>query len=113
MSFRSSNRRRSWDTLTDTTTTTETGGNLRSISVRIDASGFVPNEAVKVIFDGIEVACSSTKANASGVFSGTLTIPEGVPVGTKLVRLQGTFTTASAYFAGIYEDKLLRQVQLP
>ena len=103
VSFRSSNRRHSWDTLTDTVTTTETGGNLRSISVRIDASGFGPNEAVKVIFDGIEVACSSAMANASGVFSGTFTIPEGVPVGTKLVRLQGTFTTASAYFVGIHE----------
>ena len=76
---------------------------LRRIDVKIDASGFGPNEAVSVIFDGIEVACSSTRANAQGVFSGTFTIPEGIPTGTKLVRLQGTHTTGSAYFVGIHE----------
>ena len=75
------------------------------INVEIEASGFGPNEAVKVIFDGIEVACSAVRANAQGVFSGTFTIPEGVPTGTKLVRLQGTVTTGEAYFVGIHEVK--------
>ena len=105
VSFRSSNRRRTWDELINTETITETGGVLRRIEVKIDASGFGPNETVKVIFDGIEVACSSTQANSQGVFSGTFTIPEGVPTGTKLVRLQGTHTTGDAYFVGVHEVK--------
>ncbi len=104
VSFRSMNRRHSWNELTETTSTTETvNTTLRRIDVKIDASGFGPNEAVRVIFDGIEVACSSSRANAQGVFSGTFTIPEGVPTGTKLVKLQGTFTVGEAYFVGIHE----------
>ena len=104
VSFRSSNRAHSWNELTETTTTTEAATTtLRRIEVKIDASGYGSNEAVKVIFDGIEVACSSARANAQGVFSGTFTIPEGVPAGTKLVRLQGIYTTGSAYFVGVHE----------
>ena len=104
VSFRSANSRRTWDELERTTTNTETAdATIRQIQVKVDASGFGPNEAVRVIFDGIEVACSSTKANAQGVFSGTFTIPEGIPTGTKLVRLQGTFTVGNAYFVGTHE----------
>ena len=85
------------------TTTEEVEGIIRRIEVNIDASGFGSNENVKVIFDGIEVACSSTQANSQGIFSGTFTIPEGIPTGTKSVRLQGTFTTGEAYFVGVHE----------
>ena len=103
VSFRSSNRAHSWNALDNSITTTESSGDLRQIEVKIDASGFGPNESVKVIFDGIEVPCSSSRANASGIFSGTFTIPAGVPAGTKLVRLQGTFTVGDAYFVGTHE----------
>ena len=104
VSYRSGNRAHSWEELLNSVTSVENvASTLRSIQVKVDASGFGPNEAVKVIFDGIEVACSSSRANAQGVFSGTFTIPEGVPSGTKLVRLQGTFSTGDAYFVGIHE----------
>ncbi|MBQ7594146.1 MAG: DUF4815 domain-containing protein [Synergistaceae bacterium] len=96
--------RRSGQVLDSSTTTTEeVEGTIRQIEVQVSASGFGPNEAVKVIFDGIEVACSSTSANGSGIFSGKFTIPEGIPTGTKLVKLQGTFTLGEAYFVGIHE----------
>lgn len=98
-----STRRRNNELINTTSSVEVVNGILRRIEVKIDASGFGPNEAVKVIFDGIEVACSASRANAQGVFSGTFTIPEGIPTGTKLVRLQGTHTTGSAYFVGIHE----------
>ena len=102
VSFRSRNRRRTWDEKYTSETSTTTG-NLRQIKIKIDANGFGPNEPVKVIFDGIEVDCTSTQADASGKFSGSFRIPSGVPSGTKLVRLQGTFSSASAYFVGTHE----------
>lgn len=39
-------------------------------------------------------------ANAQGAITGTFTIPEGIPAGTKLVQFQGAATTASATFVG-------------
>ena len=95
--------------ITQVVSTKEVNDNLRQIEVKIDASGFGPNEAISVFFDGIEVACSSSRANAQGVFSGTFTIPKGIPTGTKLVRLQGTHTIGDAYFVGVHEVRTVIQ----
>ena len=80
----------------------ETQANLRQINVSIYGSGFGPNEAVKVIFDGVEVACTTTNADDDGVFQGVFTIPANIPSGVKLVELQGTYTSGNAYFTGIH-----------
>ena len=81
------------------------GGTMRQATVEVSASGFGPNEPVTVIFDGVEVACSSSQADGAGDFSGAFTIPAGIPTGTKLVTLQGTHTVGSAYFVGTHEVK--------
>ena len=86
-------------------TTQVTAANLRRIQIKIHATGLGYNEPVKVIFDGVEVACSSSAANSEGVFDGTFTIPAGIPTGTKLVELQGTHSYGCAYFVGTHETK--------
>jgi hypothetical protein len=80
---------------------TQAEGSLRQIDVAIEATGFGYGEPVKVIFDGIEVPCTTTHADAEGRFQGTIRIPAGIPTGTKLVRLQGTHTRGDATFVGI------------
>ncbi len=86
-----------------TETTTEiTNYNLRQIQISVTASGFGPNEGVKIYFDSIEVACNSTKADNSGNFAGVFTIPKNIPAGTKLVELVGSVESKGyAYFTGI------------
>ena len=86
-------------------TTRETQANLRQIQIKVHASGFGVNEPVKVIFDGVEVACSAIAANSEGIFDGVFTIPAGIPSGTKLVELQGTFSKGSAYFVGVHTTR--------
>ena len=88
-----------------TSTTEETQANLRQIQISVHATGFGFNEAVKIIFDGVEVPCSTTNADSEGVFDGVFTIPAGIPSGIKLVELQGDHTIGSAYFTGIHETK--------
>ena len=107
ISFRSMNRRSTRDVLTGTVTSTEeAGGELRQIPVKVTAQGFGPNEGVKIKFDGVEVSCTATKADASGNFTGTFTIPKGVPTGTKLVELIGSVESLGyAYFVGTHEIK--------
>lgn len=70
--------------------TTKTLENLRSISVAYNVKGFGANEVLsELIFDGIKVNASNTIANASGVLSGTFTIPSGIPAGSKKVEFNG------------------------
>lgn len=86
---------RGYTTSTSTSTsvlskTTQTLENLRSISVAYNVSGFGANESLsKLTFDGIAVTPSNSTANASGVLTGTFTIPSGVPAGSKTVAFKG------------------------
>jgi len=80
---------------------------LRQIQINVHASGFGPNEAVKIIFDGLEVACTTTNADENGIFNGVFTIPPDIPTGTKLVTLQGTYSTGSAYFTGVHSNRTI------
>ena len=62
---------------TETETETE-DYNLRQIPVKITASGLGPGEGVKVNFDSVEVNCDTKKADSSGNFTGTFTIPANI-----------------------------------
>ena len=85
---------------TETETETE-DYNLRQIPVKITASGLGPGEGVKVNFDSVEVNCDTKKADSSGNFTGTFTIPANIPAGTKLVELIGSVeSNGYAYFTG-------------
>ncbi len=83
------------------TTEENAEGTLRTIQVEISAVGFGPEEPIRVFFDGLEVPCSATKADADGCFDGTITVPPDIPTGSKLVLLQGNHTQGSATFTGI------------
>ena len=86
---------------TDTTTETEYY-NLRQIPVNVKGSGFGRNEGITVYFDSVQVPCTSSRADSSGNFSGTFTIPANIPAGTKLVELVGNVESKGfAYFTGI------------
>lgn len=79
----------------------DAAGTLRGIPIEIAASEFGPNEPIQVIFDGLVVVCTSNRADGEGKFQGRITIPAGIPTGTKLVRLQGSHTQGSATFVGM------------
>lgn len=86
---------------TDTTTETEYY-NLRQIPITVTGSGFGRNEGITVYFDSVRVPCTSSRADSSGNFSGTFTIPANIPAGTKLVELVGNVESKGfAYFTGI------------
>ncbi len=91
----------SWRNATQSWLEEDAEGTLREIDVDIEAKGFGYGEPVKVIFDGIELPCSTKTSDDAGVFKGTIRIPPGIPTGTKLVQLQGTHTKGEATFVGI------------
>lgn len=88
-----------------TTTTTTVEDYLRRLTINITASGFGSNEPVEIYFDGILVTSGS--ADVSGNVDTTFVIPDGIPNGTKLVRIIGTDTRKEgfAYYVGIHEKK--------
>ena len=65
---------------------------LRQIAVQFTAKGFGPSENVSALrFDGISLpAPGELTANASGVVSGSFTIPESIPAGQKLFEIEGS-----------------------
>ena len=86
---------------TDTTTETEYY-DLRQIPITVTGSGFGRNEGITVYFDSVQVPCSSSRADRSGNFSGTFTIPPNIPAGNKLVKFVGNVESKGfAYFTGI------------
>ena len=65
---------------------------LRQIAVQFTAKGFGPSENVSALrFDGISLPVpGGLAANASGVVSGSFTIPESIPAGQKLFEIEGS-----------------------
>ncbi len=64
---------------------------LRPISVQFTAKGFGSGENVSLLrFDGLSLSVpSGLAANASGVVSGSFTIPANIPAGQKLFEIEG------------------------
>ncbi|MBQ7577239.1 MAG: DUF4815 domain-containing protein [Synergistaceae bacterium] len=86
---------------------------LRQIPVRVTASGFGPGEGVRVYFDSVEVNCDTKKADSSGNFTGTFTIPANIPAGTKLVELIGSVESKGyAYFTGINQKTTIIKTRI-
>lgn len=76
---------------------------LRQIPVTFTISGFGAGEVLQSLtFDGKSVKPAGTQtANASGIITGTFTIPAAVTAGTKVVQAVGVGgTTAVAMFTG-------------
>jgi len=69
--------------------TKEISAKIPAISLAINGKFYAPNETVTVTFDGIEVDSSPFTCNASGVFSGSFTVPADQDSGTKLIRAVG------------------------
>lgn len=87
-------------TQTLSTSTTQLA-NLRQIDVAFRGTGFACNEIVDVTFDGLAVTSRPDRADDSGVFAGTFTIPPNIPAGTKQVLFNGRGgTKGSAVFSG-------------
>lgn len=90
----------STSTQTLSTSTTQLA-NLRQIDVAFRGTGFARNELVDVTFDGLAVTTTPDKADDSGVFAGTFTIPANIPAGAKQVLFNGHGgTKGSAVFSG-------------
>lgn len=88
---------------------------LRQIQVSFTISGFGAGEVLTgLTFDGRNVKPAGTQtANASGVISGTFTIPSNVTAGTKIVQAQGaggTYATALFEGQGIINIDVMRRV---
>lgn len=75
---------------------------LRQIPVTISIDGFGGGENLaKVTFDGIDITPAGLVADADGKLTATVTIPPGVPAGSKSVVVTGQGgTTGSATFVG-------------
>lgn len=82
-----------------TVTSAET---LRAITVSYRIDGFGPGEALSALtFDGVSRPTGGVVANASGIVTGSFTIPSGIPAGNKEVRFVGAGgQTAQATFSG-------------
>jgi Domain of unknown function (DUF4815) len=93
--------------LSSTTSQIET---LRPITVSYSISGFGPGENLSSLtFDGISRPVAGVTANASGVATGSFTIPTGVPSGNKeVVAIGASGNRGSAVFSG--QGTLERQV---
>ena len=88
---------------------------LREIDVDFVVKGFGGGENLEsVTFDGLDVTpIGAITANSSGELSGTFTIPENIPSGTKTVVVAGEGgSTASATWAGagVLNIETLRRV---
>lgn len=99
------NRGRGWLRRTVTRTVTELLSQessaiefLRQRTVNFTVEGFNGSEALQaLIFDGIDITPVGVVADSSGNFTGSFTVPAGVPAGTKLVEFlgnQGSFGQA-------------------
>lgn len=78
-------------------------GNLRQISIQVNAKGFGNKETVSAMrFDGVDLALSSgLAADSTGVVSTRFTIPANTPAGTKLFEIEGSDGSyGSAVFVG-------------
>lgn len=64
---------------------------LRPISISYRVEGFGPNEQLAMLlFDNVPITQpGGLAANASGVLTGTFTIPTGIPAGNKLIAVVG------------------------
>lgn len=84
-------------TVTKTQTSTLVSGEttsqiayLRQTKITFTVSGFEANEALKSLtFDGIDVTPVGVTADKDGTFTGSFTIPQGVPAGAKTVAFTG------------------------
>lgn len=93
-------------------TTTQNIETLRAIPVSFSVSGFGVGEIVtSLTFDGISVTMTPAApvANASGIATGSFTIPSNVPAGDKLVAfVGGSGAKGNAVFSG--HGTLIRQL---
>lgn len=73
--------------------------NVRVRSISYTVEGFFPNENLSELkFDGITINATGT-SNASGVLTGSFTIPAGIPAGEKLVEFIGA---GGSYGSAVY-----------
>lgn len=74
---------------------------LRPLTLTYAVQGFGPDEALTQLrFDGLTLSQpANKKANASGLLSGSFTIPANIPSGAKLVEFQGA---GGSYGAATY-----------
>jgi hypothetical protein len=111
-------------TVTSVTTITEVAEErqevattLRSIDVKVTIDGFGIGERLdKLTFDGVSVLpAGELLADAAGKIVTTITIPDGIPTGTRLVRAEGaagTFSEALFHGEGTIQVATLREITL-
>ncbi len=106
--------RRWWRRLRQADVNTQPAQFMRQIPVAFTISGFEASEQLTQLrFDGISVLPSpAPTANASGVLSGTFTIPANVPTGVKAVTCVGSAGTAGqAEFLGEGEEITVTRIR--
>lgn len=100
--FGSGNATRVSSRRTNVTTEVTELATLRAIDIDFSISGFGEGETLSVLtFDGLDVNPGGLVGDASGMVSGSFTIPEGVASGTKEVYAEGgSGAKASVNFVG-------------
>jgi hypothetical protein len=111
-------------TVTSVTTITEevaerqeVATTLRPIDLQVTINGFGIGERLDALtFDGVDVLpAGEILADAAGKIITTITIPDGVPTGTRLVRADGaagTFAEALFHGEGTIQVETLREITL-